>query len=844
MNWRRWRLGAHVSRPRVARAATALVFIRAAEGLAAWLFFNEFFLEQAPRPLAVQAAFVGYLLLGLLVGLSYRRGRVTAGIIAADIAASIALLAVPIANSGGWASPLVLLFPLRALHWEMVFSGRLAVLYLLAAAAMLGAVQLAGTVPWFAVVPLDSLDAATVRRVFSTAVVGLLIGAPATTAWLHRVLAAWKPRPAPERGDREAGSAVVANALLTVSEAVSRLTRLDEILERVVEIAPRSLDVDYCGIALWEEDTGRYTGKVAAGVGPTIDPRFAGLELAPEEVPDFEWVRRLGHCAVVPAAETLHSAALDVPAVLISPLRSGEQFFGVMEFARRGGRPAFTQRDFSIADGIARQTAVALERARLVEDSRRLVLAVQSTEESVLITDARRRIVFANQAFLRMFGYRGEEIMGSDAMDLAGPSRAWIGELSERIQRRSWRGEAVVHNKDGTPIPIMLNASLIRDDDERVQGSVVILEDISAEKAFQEQMQRADRLAAVGETAAGIAHEINNALAAIFGQTDPDSERSAPELRAALGRVDGQARRIQDIVQGVLEFARPRPPRAEPVDLAAITAKTLELIRRDCERQGVRLETTCDSDLPRARIDPQQVQQVLLNLCRNALQAMTRQPDGWLRVEVSGVDDRLAVRVIDGGPGIPADLLPRIFDPFFSTKAEGSGLGLSVSYAIARAHGGDLQVTSEVGRGTTFTLLLPIPGPEAAPGEGIERVLLVDDDPDVAEALAAMLVKEGLQVTRAATGAEALEMVAADTWDAVFLDVRLPDLSGPEVYARLLETHPTLAQRAVFVTGGVWRSESRLRHELPATQPVLAKPCTQEQVRDVLRLLRTQRQAA
>jgi PAS domain S-box-containing protein len=552
-------------------------------------------------------------------------------------------------------------------------------------------------------------------------------------------------------------------------------------------------------------------------------------------------VRRLGHCVVVPVAESLQVAPVDVPAVLIAPLSSGEQFFGVMEFARRNPSRTFTQRDMTIADGIARQTAVAMERARLVEESRRLIRAVESTEEAVIITDARRRVSFANTAFMRTLGYRRDEVIGHDAFEIAGPLPEPAEQFQETLLRRSWRGETIVHRKDGTAIPILLNASLIRDVDGRVQGAVAILEDISEAKSFQEQMQRADRLAAVGQLAAGIAHEINNALAAIFGQTANDAVRGEDELRGALSRVDAQARRIADIVQGVLGFARPRPPHPLPVDLTELTTKTLDLVRHDLSRQSVRLETAFGPDLPAAQADPQQLQQVLLNLFTNALQAMAGGSDNWLRVEIRGDRDRLGLSVTDSGTGIAADVLPHIFDPFFSTKAEGSGLGLSVSYAIARAHGGDLRVESEIGRGTTFTLLLPTAEPATA---ALERVLLVDDDPDVAEALTTMLAKEGLQVSRAATGTEGMAMLESDAWDAVFLDVRLPDLSGPEIYRRLEATRPELAQRVVFVTGGVWRSESRLRQELPP-QPILAKPCTQDQVRAVLRQLRTHpRQAA
>jgi two-component system NtrC family sensor kinase len=406
------------------------------------------------------------------------------------------------------------------------------------------------------------------------------------------------------------------------------------------------------------------------------------------------------------------------------------------------------------------------------------------------------------------------------------------------VQRHNWRGEAAARRTDGSEVPLQLNVSLIHDDLDRILGAVVILEDISADKALQEHLQRADRLAAVGETTAGIAHEINNALVAIFGQTQVRGPRNDAEVRAALARIDGQARRIADIVQGVLGFARPRPPSPEPLDLSAITKRTVELVRHDVERSNIRLETKLDDSLPLARADPQQVQQVLLNLFRNAIQAMAETESPWLRVEVLGIDDRLAVRVSDGGPGIPVSVRDKIFDPFFSTKSEGSGLGLSVSFAIARAHGGDLRVATEIGRGTTFTLLLPI-GEVSVDGH-FERILLVDDEPEVADALSAMLAQEGAKIFRAESGAEALPMLETESWDAVFLDVRLPDLSGPEVYERLREMRPELARRVVFVTGGLWRRDSRLAAELPP-QPILAKPCTHDQVREVLRQLKNQR---
>ena len=653
MDWGRWRGREAGAAERIAHAAAPLLIVRTGEGLAAWIFFNEFFWSPTRFRWMVQAAFVGYFLLNLLVTLRERRGSVSASLFSLDIAANVATLALPVAASGGLASPLLLLFPLKALHYAMVFGVAAAGVLLASTVAMLAIVETA--------LPVTHLAADTAATVMEVAVLGFLIGAPAAMAWLATSLAEGPPRHPPRRLEQEATSTAVAEALLKVSEAVSRLTRLDEILEKVVEIAPHSVDVDECGLALWAEDTGTYTGVVASGGGKAIDGRFAGLHFSPEEAHDFEWVRRLGHCAVVPAPEGAGSSATNVPAVLIAPLLSGARFYGVMEFARDSARRPFNQRDLTIADGIARQTAVALERARLIEDSRRLVLAVESTEEAVLITDANRRVMFANLAFMRTFGYRREELIGRDASDLAGEDRAWLPEVQETMHRRSWRGETVAYGKNGVAIPILLNVSLIRGDDGRVQGAVAIMEDISAEKTFQAQMQRADRLAAVGEMAAGIAHEINNALAAIFGQTQNTASRGEVELRSALERVDAQAGRIAEIVQGVLGFARPRPPRPEPLDLAALTVKTLDLVRHDLDRQGVKVSTDFDLDLPRAQADPQQVQQVLLNLFGNALQAMAGGAGAHLHIEVLGVDDRLAVRVTDDGPGIATrDLAPHL----------------------------------------------------------------------------------------------------------------------------------------------------------------------------------------
>lgn len=377
MPFPRWRLSAAVPPERLTRAAAPLLIVRVLQGLTAWVFFNESFSIAPSRVFwLVQGAFITYLLLNLLIALRYRQGRVSRRALLGDIAVNVLTLVLPIAASGARSSPLLLLVPLQTIPYALIFGGSAAVAFLLSAGAVLGAIEFADRAVLISAVPLSALAPGTAEHVLAFALVELFIGAPLAMLWLTWAMG---PEPvrlrsrAPERPERDATPAAVANALLTVSEAVSSLTRLDEILETVVQVAPRSIEMDYCGIALWSQDSGKYVRAVASGAHGDGALTATGLQLSPEQVPDFEWVRRLGHCVVVPVAASLQVAPLDVPAVLIAPLSSGDHFFGVMEFARRNANRTFTQRDMTIADGIARQTAVAIERARLVEESRRLV---------------------------------------------------------------------------------------------------------------------------------------------------------------------------------------------------------------------------------------------------------------------------------------------------------------------------------------------------------------------------------------------------------------------------------------------------------------------------------------
>jgi CheY-like chemotaxis protein/anti-sigma regulatory factor (Ser/Thr protein kinase) len=249
--------------------------------------------------------------------------------------------------------------------------------------------------------------------------------------------------------------------------------------------------------------------------------------------------------------------------------------------------------------------------------------------------------------------------------------------------------------------------------------------------------------------------------------------------------------------------------------------KTLELLAYQLRVGNIEVESALAPDLPQIAGDPHQLQQVILNLVNNAIQAMASRGQGRLRVASALSADRSAIRltVTDDGAGILPEHLPHVLEPFFTTKpqGEGTGLGLAIAQGIVTEHGGTISVESEPGRGTTFTVTLPATAPPAgkpaAPpakafAKGL-RVLVVDDEAGLREMMAEALAGQGARVGTAPGGREALEVLARFPADVLVLDVRMPDVSGPDLWAQINQTNPALARRTVFCTGDVIGAETR-----------------------------------
>jgi two-component system cell cycle sensor histidine kinase/response regulator CckA len=353
----------------------------------------------------------------------------------------------------------------------------------------------------------------------------------------------------------------------------------------------------------------------------------------------------------------------------------------------------------------------------------------------------------------------------------------------------------------------------------------------------QEQVLRAGKLAAVGQLASGVAHEINNPLAVIVGQAEMLRLRlPGADLKQRAHMIQESAMRASRIVRELQTFVRARPREVTAVDLRAVVEWVIALRQEALRVSGIELT----GELPPASVmvqaDTGQLQQVVLNLVLNAEHALAGRPERRIAVRAYAEGDRACVSVADTGPGVPPEVLPRIFEPFFTTKpiGKGTGLGLAICNAIVQGHGGRLVVETAVDRGSTFVVELAAhegvataaPAAAAArPTLGGGRVLVVDDEEFVARTLRGFLEDLGMEVSTVATAAAAWRALCtgATSFDAITLDLRMPGASGQELYDRLARDSPAVAARVIFVTGDTADPDTQAFLEQTG-RPVLLKP--------------------
>jgi PAS domain S-box-containing protein len=356
----------------------------------------------------------------------------------------------------------------------------------------------------------------------------------------------------------------------------------------------------------------------------------------------------------------------------------------------------------------------------------RISQAVESATDAIGIGDMDSETLYVNRAHIAMFGYDVNELNSNDEPAALFADKTVAVKIHESIRAGvSWHGETEVKTKDGKVIPAFVRADIIRDDVGAPIGIFGVFTDITERLAAQrvlaeerERSARAQRLESLGMLAGGVAHDFGNLLTIIIGNTGILQSMSATLPPGAVKRtseIEAAAWRAQDLSKNLLAFARGSAPQKQQLVMGPLIE---EAARGAVRHSQVELSLKVATDLAPVEADPVQIDQVISNLCVNAVQAMkegghlsvtAENTDGW-KGESSGSPfdgPVVIVTITDTGAGIPADVLPRIWEPFFTTKQKGTGLGLATVYAVVKKHGGNITVDSVQGKGTTFTLTLP-----------------------------------------------------------------------------------------------------------------------------------------
>lgn len=516
-------------------------------------------------------------------------------------------------------------------------------------------------------------------------------------------------------------------------------------------------------------------------------------------------------------------------------------------------------RAIKLGDGLALTWRDKTEKKRNEESLRRLRAAVETSKEAVFMTDQNGVFTYVNPEFTKRYGYNPEEVVGKSTpriLKSGDTSRITYAEFWNSVMsKRAYRGEMVNKHRDGTKLVVEAAVSPVLSSTGEIEGFLAVQLDITERKRgeaernqLESQLRQTQKLETIGTLAGGIAHDFNNILTPILAYSEMAEELLDKEhpARSDIDQVVKSANRAKDLVKQILTFSRQTEQEKFPLNPSAIVKEALKLLRASIP-SSIEIKQEIEEECGTILADPSQIHQVLMNLCTNAYQAM--QPSGGVltvtlsRVVVDGqvarlhqglsVGDHVRLTVEDSGSGMDAKTRERIYEPFFTTKnpGEGTGLGLSVVHGIVSKHGGAIVVDSEVGRGTKFDVYFPfVLGEQSSRTDssvpisgGHERILVVDDDATVLEALKRVLEKFGYAVTIRTSSVEALELFRHDPgrFDLLIADHAMPYLSGEQF---VHEVHCLRPELGVLMLAGFSHVLSEVRLRQLGIAKLLMKP--------------------
>src|SRR5437879_6253763 len=489
---------------------------------------------------------------------------------------------------------------------------------------------------------------------------------------------------------------------------------------------------------------------------------------------------------------------------------------------------------------------------------------VDSFPDLILVLDTSANYTFVSPRSKEILGFEPEEISAMDFGHCAHPEdmpavQALFGDIVAGRQTFASL-EARIRHKLGEWRRIRFNFSPLWDAKGENEGVVLSGRDVTDLKRLEEQLIQAEKLAAMGQMLAGVAHELNNPLTAILGVTELLRDRPGADdsTKHQLELTHRQARRAARIVQNLLVFSRPASPHKKPLDLNNRLDRTLQLQEHSLRRNNIEVDFHPQADLPGIIGDANQLIQVFLNLVTNAEQAIREVRDnGRIQIRAGRHGNQLTITVQDDGVGVRPEALPRIFDPFYTTKRPGggTGLGLSICMSIIREHGGNIEAETLPAGGSAFTIYLPaapdqhpdaLPAPSqtgAASSEAVRpetdllvgrAVLVLDDEESLRMLLQEGLSARGLRVDCAATTDQALAHLGRFSYDVFLCDLNLSSggfmVNGRDAASRILRAAGSQKPALIYMTG-----------DLVEVTEGTAEPCCLQKpfrISDVLALLR------
>lgn len=404
--------------------------------------------------------------------------------------------------------------------------------------------------------------------------------------------------------------------------------------------------------------------------------------------------------AGVVMADNLHSGKRitdeDVKGLSILAAQAGMAIENAKLYRKMGN-------SIELANEELRQKIATLTEMKNLNDS-----ILQNMSNGLITIDMEGEIVYLNSAAEAILGYETQDMQGRPVEELFKDLKPLISRILREREDHIFH-ETEVTTKAGISIPVEVSTSLLRDGTNEITGVIMIFTDLTERKKMEEQIRRADRLATLGQLAAGLAHEIRNPLAGISGAVQilrddiPESDSSRDIFNEIVERI----KTLDNAIGSFLRFARPAPLQLSPTDINEVVESVSFLVSKQAEAQGITIVKEYDSGLPTVMVDPEQLQQVIINMVLNALQAIGER-DGRILFKTynTNASKQVVIQISDTGIGIPAEALNQVFDPYFTTKTEGTGLGLSIAQRIIEEHGGNISVESEVGKGTTFRVSL------------------------------------------------------------------------------------------------------------------------------------------